>query len=85
MRLLWSEGIDVHISRHGIRPLEVEEVIETGYVTRRLRRSRLGLFGQTEAGRYLFVVLHHLDAELYRVVTARDMTDQERRWYFRHR
>ena len=55
---------------------------------RHVRRARQGLykvFSQTEAGRYLLVVLVDLSGGVWRVVTAREMTDQERRLYRRER
>jgi uncharacterized DUF497 family protein len=39
------------------------------------------LLGQTEEGRYLFIVLARRRSGHYRVVTAREMTDNERRRY----
>lgn len=49
-------------------------------------RTRGGLYlvlGQTAGGRYLAVVLAPLGGGLWRVVSARDMNDAERRRYRR--
>jgi uncharacterized DUF497 family protein len=71
-------------SGHGISFREAEEAC---YSQRRhVRRGREGLygvFGQTEAGRYLLVVLADLGGGVWRVVTAREMTGKERRLYRR--
>lgn len=51
-----------------------------------VRRGRDGLhyaMGQTEAGRYLVVVVNHLGSGRARVVTARDMDRSERGIYRR--
>jgi len=51
---------------------------------RHVRRGREGLykvFSRTVAGRYILVVLAYLGRGNWRVVTARDMTDKERRLY----
>jgi uncharacterized DUF497 family protein len=81
--------IDDHIldkieSAHGVPFHEVEEAC---YSPRRhVRRSRGGLykvFSQSEAGRYLLVVLVDRTEGVWRVATARAMTDRERRLYRR--
>ena len=79
--------IDDHIlekieSRHGVSFEEVEEACLSE--ARHVRRSREGLyklFSQTIAGRYILVVLVNLGRGTLKVVTAREMTDSERRLY----
>ena len=71
-------------SRHGVEFEEAEEVC----LSRRahVRRTRSGLykvFGRTNAGRYLLVVLVPREAGVWKVVTARDMTQTERRLFRR--
>lgn len=79
-QILWSEDSETHIARHGISPGEVEDAIcsRPRWVAPGRSDTRL-VFAQTSAGRYLLVVLADaLDGCDY-VVTARDMTDTERR------
>jgi uncharacterized protein len=79
--------IDDHIldkieSKHGVSLHEVEQACLSE--RRHVRRGREGLykvFGQTMAGRYMLVVLVNLGRGNWRVVTARAMTDSERRLY----
>jgi hypothetical protein len=81
--------IDDHVldkveSRHGVPFEEVEEACYSG--RRHVRRGRAGLykvFSQSEAGRHLLVVLAERGQGIWRVVTARPMTDTERRLYRR--
>lgn len=81
--------IDDHIlekieSRHGVAWQEAEEACYSEL--RHIRRGRGGLykvFSRTEAGRYLLVVLVELGGGVWKVVTAREMTDQEQRLYRR--
>lgn len=84
-----SLEIDDHIldkieSKHG---LILEEVEESCLSERRhVRRSKEGLyklFSQTSAGRYVLVVLVDQGRGCWKVVTAREMTDGERRLYNR--
>lgn len=82
-----SLEIDDHIldkveTEHGITFNEVEEACLSG--KRHVRRSRerlYKLFSQTAAGRYILVVLVNLGRGNWKIVTAREMTDNERRLY----
>jgi uncharacterized DUF497 family protein len=82
--LLISEAVlDKLQVKHAVTLEEVEEVClflpAREQVWRREREGTMRLFAQTFAGRYLFVVLSNQDEGLWRVVTARDMTESERR------
>jgi uncharacterized DUF497 family protein len=82
-----SLEIDDHIldkieSKHGISFEEAEEACLSE--KRHVRRSRERLhklFSQTEAGRYVLVVLVNLGRGYWKIVTAREMTDKERQLY----
>ena len=82
-----SLEIDDHVldkieSKHGIAFEQVEEACLSE--KRHIRRSREGLyklFSQTAAGRYVLVVLVNLGRGDWKIVTAREMTDSERRLY----
>ena len=81
--------IDDHIpdkieSKHGVSLKEDEQACLSD--KRHVRRSREGLykvFSQTEAGRYVLVVLANLGKDTWKIVTARQMTDNERRLYIK--
>lgn len=82
--------IDDHIlakieAKHSVTFEEVEEAI--GCDRPHVRRGREGLyqwFGRTDAGRPLFIVLAGKGAGVWRIVTAREMTERERRLYEEH-
>jgi len=82
-----SLEIDDHIlekieTKHGVTFREAEEACLSD--ERHIRRSREGLyklFSQTAAGRYVLVVLIYLGSGNWKIVTAREMTDTERRLY----
>lgn len=93
---LWrSEVIEKLAVKHGVDQWEVESVFEDDPNIRlRQRGNREGedlysAAGQTDAGRYLIVYfIHKLPREGYPlrqafIVSARDMTDQERKRYER--
>ncbi|MDO8491440.1 MAG: BrnT family toxin [Dehalococcoidia bacterium] len=81
--------IDDHVlekieAKHGVSFTEVEEACLSDI--RHIRRGREGLykvFSQTSGGRYVLVVLANLDAGNWKVVTAREMSDSERRLHIR--
>jgi hypothetical protein len=77
--ILWTDASEAHIARHGVRPEEVEDAINTGPIlTRRGRNDTTEVFGTTMAGRNLvMIVAPSMDGRWY-LVTARDMTENER-------
>lgn len=87
MLYIESLEIDDHIldkieSKHGITFNEVEEACLSD--KRHIRKGKEGLyklFSQTDAGRYILVVLINLGSGNWKVVTAREMTDSERQLY----
>ena len=85
-RLDWDNYRVEHIAKHDVIPSEVWEVCEDPlHLARRQGRNRYRLYGQTANGRYLFVVLEHVERTFYKPITARDMTDREKRNFRRHR
>jgi uncharacterized DUF497 family protein len=81
--------IDDHIlekieSKHRVSFEEVEEAcLSESHHVRRSREGLYKLFGQTTAGRYIMVVLVNLGRGVWKVVTAREMSDSERRLYIK--
>lgn len=79
--------IDDHIldkieTEHGVSFNQVEEACF--YPKRHIRRTREGLykvFSRAESGRYLLVVPVNLGGGVWKVVTAREMMNNERRLY----
>ncbi|MFY9821891.1 MAG: hypothetical protein WAM82_10945 [Thermoanaerobaculia bacterium] len=81
--LLWPDDRLDHIARHGVEPEEVEEVCFGRSLVLKAKATGKNpayyVLGQTAAGRYLFcVVLQFPEGRGY-PVTARSMTENERR------
>jgi uncharacterized protein len=74
----WTDDSEAHIARHGIAPEEVEQTTERPFYTMPGRDGTL-LLGQAHSGRYLLVVLSGSGDGRWHVVTARAMTEAERR------
>ena len=81
--------IDDHIlakieSKHGITFEEVEEAcLSEACHVRRGREGLYKVFSRTDGGRYVLVVLADQGNGLWKIVTAREMMDAERRLYIR--
>jgi uncharacterized protein len=82
-----SLEIDDHIldkieSKHGIRFEEAEEICTSE--NHHVRRGKEGLykvFGRTSYGKYILVVLVNKTRGNWKIVTAREMTENERKLY----
>lgn len=83
-RLIWDDWNVPHIARHDVSPREVIEVCHGDPVVQEGKKGRSLVFGPTQAGRMLTVVL---DAEpeqgpgVYYPVTARPASRRERAIY----
>ena len=76
----WDEGNIDHIARHGVDIDEVEQALASKPLIRKGRSDRYFPFGRTRAGR-LFIVVKNLGKGWARVITARDMTNNEKRLF----
>lgn len=81
--LIWPWDRVEHVAKHAVRPREVDEVCFGKPLVFRGKSEGANpvyyVLGQTTAGRYLFcVVIQFPDARGY-PVTARPMSDRERR------
>ncbi len=82
--LLWDDENIEHVRRHGITEEEVEQVVFDPATRKERTGGRFSIrrylfWGTSMAGRYLLVVLDHLGDVLFRPVTARDMTEGEKK------
>ena len=82
-RFVWPEDRIDHIARHGVEPDEVEEACFGRSLVQRAKLEGENpvyyVLGETNGGRYRFcVVIRFPDGTGY-PVTARPMTDKEKR------
>jgi uncharacterized DUF497 family protein len=85
----WDDANAGHIGRHGVSPDEAEDVLLDIHRMRigaygGLGERRSAFIGSTEDGGVLYVVTT-LRRRRLRVVTARNATERERRWYHQQR
>lgn len=84
--LEWDDYRVEHIARYRVSPAEVWEVCtDPLHLAHREGHNRYRLYGQTVEGRYLFVVLEHVEGTRFKPITARDMTEGEKRSFRRWR
>ena len=76
--LIVEAGREEHIARHQVSVAEAEEVVFGRHVVYRVRQGYYGLIGQTDAGRYLTVIVAPRGRGVYGLVTARDAGRAER-------
>lgn len=89
----WREQfVDKIIVKHNVYPDEVENLFFTHPQIRRIEKGKVKgedvyrALGQIESGRYLFVVfIYKPSHKSALIVSARDMTQKERRQYERNR
>lgn len=81
--LVWTEENKAHIAEHQVTPVEVEELFfeDAPYFRRGPGENVYHVYGQSGAGRYLFVVVIYLGKGQGYVITARDMDKEEERLY----
>lgn len=79
--LYWKDHIvEKIIQRHGVTREEVDEVIYEGSPeVRSYSKNRYLLWGQSRAGRYLLIVLEEECKGVFVPLTARDMSEAEKK------
>ena len=81
--ITWNQETVDHIANHGVSPEEVEQVLFNDYdipVIMRGKQNKYITYGETDSGRFLFVVWVSQYRKT-RIVTARDMTKKEKQFY----
>ncbi len=81
----WDNKNESHISKHNVLPYEVEEVFYEDTIFLSNKESKIIALGKTFSGRYLFVVFAKKEKGYVRVITSRNMTDREKKYYKKHR
>ena len=81
----WDEWNIEHIEKHSVTPQEAEEACYNQPVIRRTKDALYFVYGQTDAGRYLFIVIRYKSDGLVYVITARPMTKNEQKYYRKRR
>jgi uncharacterized protein len=88
--IIWKDRlIDKIEAKHGVSTDEVEEILFNKPHVRRAQKGRVkgedlyAAYGQTTGGRYLIIFFIRKEQAAALPISARDMTDSERRYYER--
>ena len=88
--IVWLRDVVDKLSyKHGVETFEVEEALKQSPKFRFMEKGERDgedvyvALGQTDAGRYLVILFIHKPANLALVLSARNMTSEERRKYGR--
>ncbi|MBU0694029.1 MAG: BrnT family toxin [Candidatus Omnitrophica bacterium] len=81
----WNRWNIEHIDRHSVTPQEVEEACYNQPISRKTKNGLYIVYGQTDAGRYLFIVVRYNPQGIVYVITARIMTKKEQIYYHKRR
>lgn len=86
--IIWKDAfVDKIEVKHGVSPIDVEQVLFSRPHVRRAQRGRVKgedlyvAYGQTLDGRHLVVFFIRKYQSAALPISARDMTDTERRYY----
>ena len=82
--LMWTqEVVDKIWQKHHVSADEVEEAMfDDSPAGSKGAAGSYWVYGQTVSGRYLFIVLRKREGKgRYKVITARDMEESERKYY----
>ena len=85
-KLVWDTWNIKHIARHDISPEDIEWLLTCARPRPCFERSRsekLAVWGRDEHGRFLLLILANRGKCVYYPVTARTMTEREKRRYQR--
>lgn len=77
----WDHHNINHIAEHHVAPEEAEEACYNKPLIFRSRLDRYYVLGRSDSGRYLTVIVFPIKHNTSRVITARDMSDAERKRY----
>ena len=82
--IAWDQENVAHIARHGVEQAEVDDICFTmNPFVLKAKNNRYFALGQTHSGRYLTIVFEYLGRNKAKIITARAMSETERKLYQR--
>jgi len=82
-KITWDQETVDHISRHGVAPEEVEQLLFSENdepIIMRGKQNKYLAYGKTDSGRLLLIVWVTRYKKTH-VITARDMSKKEKQFY----
>jgi uncharacterized DUF497 family protein len=91
-QIIWkAQFVEKLATKHHLETTEVEEILFDDPFVRFWEKGKVKgedlylAYGQTDAGRYLVVLFIRKPGKLALPISAREMTDSERRYYHGHK
>ena len=82
--IVWDDDAILHIVRHNVESKEIEEAFFASKpLVFKTRFNRYIALGQAGSGRYLTIIFEYLGQYKAKIITARAMSEAERRLYRR--
>ncbi len=75
----WDESNIGHIAMHNITPEEVEDACDNMPFILKGKGGVYLIYSQSNAGRFILTIAKYRGRGIIRVITARDMTEKERK------
>lgn len=79
--LIWDDWNEEHILKHGGSKEEVEEVCYSRHVAIKSGNGKKAVWGQSEDGRYLLVIVGERGNDDYYPISIRGMEEKEKKQY----
>ncbi len=79
LRVAVTKNAEKHVSRHDVERREILQLLNHPHFLKKAK-ERYILYGKTDTGRYLSLVLKRR-GEVYLLVTARESTNEEKSLY----
>lgn len=81
----WDAVNIEHLALHNVDTDEAEATLDNNPMILRTRDGKYLAYGQTDEGRYLLVVFVRKPEDMVRPISARDLTNDEKRRYRRRK
>lgn len=80
-QIIWDDWNINHIKKHKLEPKEIKQALKSKTKSLKSYNNRLLILGRTKAKRLLIIVLAPEKDKQYYLITTRDMSKKERRYY----
>jgi uncharacterized DUF497 family protein len=91
-RIIWKDQfVEKLAQKHNVSVVETEQVLNGDPLIRKVRRGHFkgenvyAALGQTDSGRYLIIFYIRKLSGAFLPISARDMSNSERKFYEKHR
>lgn len=81
-KLVWDDWNIEHVKKHQVSKEEIEQVYTSKTIKSQTYLNRILILGKTKKGRLLTIVVSQGKQKEQYIISARDMSRKERRYYY---